>query len=46
MAVSQSCPIPIPLYRTVSLTEAHVKGYMQQILTGIAYLHGRKIMHR
>jgi serine/threonine protein kinase len=30
----------------VSLTEAHVKGYMQQILTGIAYLHGRKIMHR
>lgn len=39
-------PCPASLYRTVSLTEAHVKGYMLQILTGIAYLHGRKVMHR
>lgn len=32
--------------RTIVLSEAHVKGFMQQMLAGLAHLHGQQIMHR
>jgi cyclin-dependent kinase 7 len=30
----------------IPLGEAHVKGFFQQILTGISYVHSRRFMHR
>lgn len=32
--------------RTVYLSEAAVKGYLQQILEGVAYMHSRGFVHR
>lgn len=32
--------------RSLALTEAHVKGFMRQVLDGVAYLHARRLMHR
>jgi len=32
--------------RSLALTEAHVKGYMRQLLEGVEYLHRNRLMHR
>jgi serine/threonine protein kinase len=35
-----------PPCSSIALTEAHVKGFMAQILEGVAYLHAHRLMHR
>ena len=32
--------------RTLALSEAHIKGIMQQALAGVDYLHGLRMLHR
>lgn len=32
--------------RRIKLTEAHVKGYIQQILAGVEFMHARHFLHR
>jgi cell division cycle 2-like protein len=34
------------LLRSVDFTESQVRRLMEDLLKGIAYLHGRKIVHR